>query len=88
MRSFANGHADGMSRRTEQHVVAAHRLRRHDVAAAPHDAASSAREAAAVDKMLDRLVHDLYGLTDDEITLVEESTPTPEEGSRACPSCP
>jgi len=77
MRSFANGHADGMSRRTEQHVVAAHRLRRHDVAAAPHDAASGAREAAAVDKMLDRLVHDLYGLTDDEITLVEESTPTP-----------
>ena len=77
MRSFANGHADGMSRQIEQHVIAAHRLRRHDVAAAPHDAASIEREAAAVDKTLDRLVYDLYGLSDDEITLVEESTPTP-----------
>ena len=77
MRSLANGHADGMSRRTEQHVIAAHRLRRHDVAAAPHDAASIDRETAAVDKMLKRLVDDLCGLTDDEITRVEESTSTP-----------
>jgi len=34
-----------------------------------------AREQAALDARIDRLVYDLYGLTDDEIALVEESFP-------------
>jgi len=35
------------------------------------------RESAAMEKRVDRIVYDLYGLTDDEIALVEESTPAP-----------
>jgi len=33
------------------------------------------RDAASLDRRLDRLVYDLYGLTDDEIALVEDSVP-------------
>lgn len=33
------------------------------------------REARALDRQIDRLVYDLYGLTDEEIALVEESVP-------------
>jgi len=40
------------------------------------EAARLQREADATDRRIDRLVYDLYGLTDDEIALVEESTPS------------
>jgi hypothetical protein len=39
------------------------------------EAARLQREFDAVDTRVDRLVYDLYGLTDDEIALVEESVP-------------
>ena len=39
----------------------------------PQDHASKVREVAALERRLDRLVYDLYGLTDDEIALVESS---------------
>jgi len=32
------------------------------------------RQIAATDKQIDRLVYDLYGLTDEEIQIVEEAT--------------
>jgi hypothetical protein len=35
------------------------------------------RDVASIECRIDRLVYDLYGLTDDEIALVEESTPSP-----------
>ena len=41
----------------------------------PQERELLAREWAAVDSRIDRLVYDLYGLTDDEIALVEESVP-------------
>lgn len=39
----------------------------------PHDADLQRREAASVESQIDRLVYELYGLTDDEIALVESS---------------
>ncbi len=39
------------------------------------EAAQLQREFDAVDARIDRLVYDLYGLTDDEIALVEDSVP-------------
>jgi len=41
------------------------------------DAAHCRREFQTVNTAIDRIVYDLYGLTDDEIALVEESTPAP-----------
>ena len=32
-------------------------------------------DIAVIERQIDRLVYDLYGLTDDEIALVEESVP-------------
>jgi len=40
---------------------------------APQDHAAKVREVAALEGRLNRLVYDLYGLTDDEIALVESS---------------
>jgi hypothetical protein len=42
-------------------------------ASTPDGHARRARELQAVDARIDRLVYDLYGLTDDEIALVESS---------------
>ena len=33
------------------------------------------RQIAATDRQIDRLVYDLYGLTDEEIKMIEEATP-------------
>jgi len=41
------------------------------------DAAHCRREFQTVNTAIDRIVYELYGLTDDEIALVEESTPAP-----------
>ena len=41
-----------------------------------HETTALRRETDSLDRQIDRLVYDLYGLTDDEIALVEESTPT------------
>jgi hypothetical protein len=38
----------------------------------PHEQEVLRRKLAAADAEIDRLVYDLYGLTDDEIKLVEE----------------
>ena len=38
-----------------------------------HDKALIQRQIEATDKQIDRLVYELYGLTDDEIKIVEES---------------
>ena len=39
-----------------------------------HDRYALQRQIDATDAQIDRLVYDLYGLTDDEIKLVEEAT--------------
>jgi hypothetical protein len=44
----------------------------------PQEQTALTRQIAATDTQIDRLVHDLYGLTEDEIKIVEgESTNTP-----------
>jgi hypothetical protein len=53
------------------------------VAKTDHERTALLREADAVDGRLDRLVYDLYGLTDDEIAIVEESVQAPDTGPRA-----
>ncbi len=42
----------------------------------PHDRESLQRQIDATDEQIDHLVYDLYGLTDDEIKIVEEGTQT------------
>lgn len=45
-------------------------------AASGHAAEIAARKCAALDRQIDALVYDLYGLTDDEIKLVEDASRT------------
>jgi predicted type IV restriction endonuclease len=60
-----------------EHVVQrAQKVRARWAEASGHDVALLEREAAALDAHLDRLVYDLYGVTDDEIALVEEAVPS------------
>jgi len=40
----------------------------------PHQQASLQRHIAATDRQIDELVYELYGLTDDEIRIVEQPT--------------
>ena len=40
-------------------------------ARSPHEQSALERQIAATDRQIDRLVYDLYGLTDEEIALVE-----------------
>ena len=40
----------------------------------PQEQTSLERQIAATDTQIDRLVYDLYGLTPDEIEIVEETT--------------
>jgi hypothetical protein len=39
-----------------------------------HDKAALERQIAATDRQIDRLVYELYGLTEDEIKIAEEAT--------------
>ncbi|NQV28590.1 MAG: hypothetical protein HQ518_29920 [Rhodopirellula sp.] len=39
-----------------------------------HDRTALARQIEATDQEIDRLVYELYGLTDEEIRIVEEAT--------------
>ncbi|MCY2951837.1 MAG: hypothetical protein NTU53_07650 [Planctomycetota bacterium] len=41
---------------------------------APADKESLQRQISATDKQIDQLVYQLYGLTEDEIRIVEEAT--------------
>jgi hypothetical protein len=41
--------------------------------AAPHGQAALQRQIDATDRQIDRLVYELYGLTDEEIRIVEEA---------------
>ena len=43
-------------------------------APAAHARPAVQRQIAATDNQIDRLVYELYGLTDDEIRIVEEAT--------------
>lgn len=45
-----------------------------DAAKTAHDKTVIERQIAATDEEIDRLIYDLYGLTDDEIKIVEEAT--------------
>jgi type II restriction/modification system DNA methylase subunit YeeA len=38
-----------------------------------HEQTARKRQIAATDRQIDQLVYELYGLTDDEIKIVEES---------------
>jgi hypothetical protein len=42
----------------------------------PHERTAVERQSAALDREIDRLVYELYGLTDEEIRIVEEATAT------------
>ena len=44
-------------------------------ASTPHGERLIERQITATDRQIDRLVYDLYGLTDEEIEMVEEATP-------------
>jgi hypothetical protein len=39
-----------------------------------HDQTAPERQITAVDRQIDRLVYELYGLSEDEIKIVEEAT--------------
>jgi hypothetical protein len=39
----------------------------------PHDRTTIERQIAATDQQIDTLVYELYGLTDEEINVVEEA---------------
>jgi hypothetical protein len=43
----------------------------------PHGKILIQREIDTLDRRLDRLVYEMYGLTDDEIAIVEQRTPAP-----------
>jgi hypothetical protein len=43
----------------------------------PNEKAALRRQIAATDGQIDQLVYELYGLTEDEIQIVEEATRTP-----------
>lgn len=43
-------------------------------AKSPHDQTMLHGQIAATDRLIDRLVYDLYGLTEEEIKIVEEGT--------------
>jgi len=40
----------------------------------PRQIAASNRQIEATDRKIDRLVYELYGLTDEEVRIVEEAT--------------
>lgn len=48
----------------------------HTAARTPQEQTAVRRQIAATDREIDRLVYELYGLNDDEICIVEESTAT------------
>jgi hypothetical protein len=45
-------------------------------AKSPHDKAALQGQIDATDRLIDRLVYELYGLTEDEIRIVEGATPS------------
>jgi hypothetical protein len=57
------------------HVSTLHELYRElDAARSPNAQTHLARDIAARERHIDRIVYDLYGLTDDEIKIVEQAT--------------
>lgn len=66
---------DGHFERIENLVIKMLRLYRNLYdARTPHDKKFIQRQIDATDKQIDRLVYELYGLTDEEIRIVEEAT--------------
>lgn len=55
--------------------VNAARPARSPQAKSPHKKGVLQRQIDATDRQIDRLVYELYGLTEDEIRIVEEATP-------------
>jgi hypothetical protein len=45
-----------------------------DAAKTPTDKTAVQRQIDATDRQIDKLVYELYGLTEDEIAIVEEAT--------------
>jgi hypothetical protein len=54
--------------------------KRLSAAKAPPEKTSLERQIAATDTQIDRLVYDLYALTEDEIKIVEGTPVSPIEG--------
>jgi len=48
--------------------------RKMPIAKTPHETTLIQRQISAADRQIDRLVYELYGLSDDEIKIVEEAT--------------
>ncbi|MCX7426896.1 MAG: hypothetical protein NTW96_14875, partial [Planctomycetia bacterium] len=70
---------DGQTKRDAISELADRMLRLHrHVAETDHGKTVLMREIAATDRKIDQLVYELYGLTDEEICLVEEAT-TPRQ---------
>jgi hypothetical protein len=55
-----------------EHMLALHK--QLAAAKAPHDKTVLQAQIDATDRQLDRLVYDLYGLTEEEIRIVEEAS--------------
>jgi len=68
----------GDKARHDQMVVLVERMlelhKERAAAQTPHDQTSHQRQIDATDRQIDQLVYELYGLTEDEIKIVEEAT--------------
>jgi hypothetical protein len=51
----------------------------------PHDKTSLQMQITATDRQIDQLVYELYGLTEEEIRIVEERTANPKSSERETP---
>ncbi len=58
-------------------------LKRHAAAKTPHEKKSLETQIAATDRQIDSLVYELYGLTPEEIKIVEQASVGPAEASDA-----
>jgi hypothetical protein len=57
-------------------------LHKHLAAAkTPHDKTVIGRQIAATDRQIDKLVYQLYGLTEDEIRIVEGASAAPGQSA-------
>jgi hypothetical protein len=58
------------------------------VVRAEHERTLLLRHITAIDRQIDQLVYELYGLTDEEVRIVEEATSEEPSGTPACTSSP
>jgi hypothetical protein len=72
----ASASGRSMQQRLEELVEQMLALHAQTTGRTPQEQIAVGRQIAATDREIDRLVYDLYGLTDDAIRIVEESAAT------------